>query len=274
MEAESARNPLMRLWTSGLRSARVIRLAKNWPEVLLALHRGRRLSRVRLRGGLDLACPPELDMAFLFNEIWVQRAYSANDHAIAPGWNVVDVGANVGVFAALAASSHPTVRVVACEPHPGNVAWLRRNLERSHLGNVVVKDVAVAAQAQTRDLYAHPTNWLVHSLRSVSDTVRRAVVCQTLGQQLAEFPDATCDLLKLDCEGAEHEILEACDEGTMRRVLRIVAEFHPLADGRGGPSLIALLRNSGFRIDRLVEWPGGTGLVAATRYGTHRASRV
>jgi FkbM family methyltransferase len=252
----------------------VIRLAKNWPEILLALHRGRRLSRVRLRGGLDLACPPELDMAFLFNEIWVQRTYSANSHAIAAGWNVVDVGANVGVFAALAASSHPTVHVIACEPHPGNAAWLRRNLHTSRLGNVVAKEIAVAATAQPRTFYAHPTNWLVHSLHSVSDTVTRAVVCQTLEQQLAEFPDATCDLLKLDCEGSEHEILEACGEGTLRRVLRIVAEFHPLPDGRDGETLVRLLARSGYRIDRVVRWSGGTGLVAATRGDARPGRRV
>jgi FkbM family methyltransferase len=213
-------------------------------------------------------------MAFLFNEIWLERAYSAHNYAIAPGWNVVDVGANVGVFAALAASRDPSVRVIACEPHPGNAAWLRRNLQNSRLSNVVVKEVAVAATAQTRPFYTHPTNWAVHSLHPVDDTETRAVVCQTLEQQLAELPDATCDLLKLDCEGGEHEILEASEEDTLHRVFRIVAEFHPLADGRGGASLIGLLRRRGFRIDRLVEWAGGTGLVAATRYDARRASRV
>ena len=265
MKPGSSSTLWLRPWTSTLRSARVIRLARNWPEVLFSLQMNRRLSHVQFRNGLDLSCPPELDMAFLFNEIWVERAYSIHGYQVAPRWNVIDVGANVGVFAALAASSDPSVRVVACEPHPGNAAWLRANLQRSRLTNVVVKEVAVAGSRQTRDLFTHPTNWLVHSLQPGIDVQRQPVTCQTLEEQIAELPGTTCDLLKLDCEGSEHEILEACDESTLRRVLRIVAEFHPVGEGRDGSTLVARLMGSGYRIDRLVHWPGATGLVAATR---------
>lgn len=244
---------------------KVIQLTRNWPAVLTCLLSGQRLTRIRLRAGGELHSPPELDLGFLFHEIWVERMYSASAYRIQASWNVIDVGANIGVFAVLAAHGRPGVRVIACEPHPGNATWLRDNLARCKLTNVLVKEVAVAGAAGARALAVDPTNWLVHTLQPSVTAATIQVPCVSLGGLLQEFPNRTCDLLKLDCEGSEHEILETCDGDTLLRVSRIVAEFHPAAGGRDGTTLRRLLERHGYSVDFVADLGGGTGIVRARR---------
>jgi len=57
---------------------------------------------------------------------------------------VVDVGANIGLSTILLARM--TERVIAFEPSPPNVAFLRRNLERNGITNVEIHAAAVSSE--------------------------------------------------------------------------------------------------------------------------------
>ena len=74
-----------------------------------------------------------------------------------------------------------------------------------------------------------------------------------------------CDLLKLDCEGSEYEILQRCAPDTLRRVRRIVGEFHegPHLSGTGA-DLCRFLESRSFRIDNFVINDGFGHLAAYT----------
>lgn len=60
---------------------------------------------------------------------------------------VIDVGANIGLSTILLARM--TERVIAFEPSPPNVAFLRRNLERNGISNVEVHAAAVSDRPGT-----------------------------------------------------------------------------------------------------------------------------
>jgi hypothetical protein len=75
---------------------------------------------------------------------------------------------------------------------------------------------------------------------------------------LAEAVGRGCDLLKLDCEGAEFELLGETDPEVWARVRRVACEVHPWA-GAAAP-FVERLEASGFRV-RLE--PRGAGLSLA-----------
>jgi len=60
---------------------------------------------------------------------------------------VIDVGANIGLSTILLARM--TERVIAFEPSPPNVAFLRRNLERNGITNVDIRAVAASSEPGT-----------------------------------------------------------------------------------------------------------------------------
>lgn len=233
------------------RDVRLIFMLQNWREALAAEWNRVPLEKVLLRNNVALSGPSTIDLAFLFHEIWVREVYSPPGYEIRDGDIIIDVGANIGVFATYAATRAPSVTIYAYEPFPENVSWLRKNVEDSHLTNVVVYQQAVAGSSGVRFLQSDPKDWIMHSLREEgADGGSLEVSCISLDEIMSKEEIKRCDLLKLDCEGSEYEILQGCAPDTLRRVRRIVAEYHEghhhMSTGR---ELCRFLESQSFRID-------------------------
>jgi FkbM family methyltransferase len=238
------------------RDLRLIYMLRNWREALSAEWNNAPLSEVRLRNRVILSGPQTIDLAFLFHEIWVRRVYTPPGYEIEDGNVVLDVGANIGVFATYAATRAESVAVYAYEPFPENIAWLKKNVEESGLSNVHIFQQAVAGSPGTRFLQSDPEDWIMHSLGEEKNKGDDGleVDCTTLDEIMSRERIKRCDLLKLDCEGSEYEILWNCAPDTLRRVRRIVAEFHE-GEGRAstGRELRSFLERRSFRVDRFQQ---------------------
>lgn len=92
------------------------------PRRLVSAH-----ALTRLPNGLALHYVSRPDVSFLFREVFTERCYAQHGVSVRPGDTVLDVGANVGVFA-LWAAQQGAARVVCCEPAPPTFAALRRTL--------------------------------------------------------------------------------------------------------------------------------------------------
>src|SRR5262249_51802588 len=123
---------------------------------------------------------------------------------VRPGDTVIDVGAHVGIYTLLfSASVGPTGNVIAFEPSPDNVAYLRKHLALNNAGNVTIVNAAVAAQSG-RARFAFGAD---SSTGHVSNEGTLEVVTIRLDDYITE---ARCrpSLIKIDVEGAEVEVLE------------------------------------------------------------------
>ena len=226
-----------------------IRLLRNWPTVLAAARGGPRVRKLLFRKGWVVSGPKELDLAFLFHEIWLDRLYAPPGYEIRRGVIVVDVGANVGVFSIFAASRHPDVRVLAFEPFPPAFRLLEQNVANSRLGNVQPMPWAVGGHSGKVPLNVCSTNWLVHSTEASHTGEPVLVDCVSLERVYADRAIGRCDLLKLDCEGAEHAILSEASPEMLSRTRRIVVEIHDLGTTRTSSSLRRFLETRHFAID-------------------------
>lgn len=209
------------------------------------------VSAVHARNGVVLRSPAEVNLAFLFHEIWIEEVYTRS-RSIRAGDTVIDIGANIGVFAAFAATRAPGVRVLAFEPFPENYTQLQENVEASGLDNVELFEKAVSGSSGNDLLRSVRDNWAVHS---VGPGGTRPVATISLDDLFAESGIDRCDLLKIDCEGSEYEIFENASAGTFRRIGRIVGEYHEWGEGQSGERLATALTANGFTIEELVPLP-------------------
>jgi FkbM family methyltransferase len=187
-----------------------------------------------LEGGLKVRVPARRLVEF--KEIVMGDAYLVGFRPTA--WDftapltIVDVGANLGFFSLYAKSRFPRSTVVGVEPLPGNFAFFRDNLvlNPSLAGSVRAVNEAVAATAGTLRLRSRrggqfPTDatlWTEHGEGEVFE-----VPATTLGDLLARERIDRLSLLKLDCEGAEFEIVYRTDPAVLARVEAIAMEVHP-----------------------------------------------
>lgn len=165
------------------------------------------------------------------------------------GWHVVDVGANIGVFSLWA--ERLGADVTAFEPEPRTFASLVTNVAGRRISP---RQAALVGEAA-------PT---VRLYLSELDSTRHTAMGKEIesGEPLRDFVDVPavtvadvvgsgCDLLKLDCEGAEFEALLRTDDDTLRRARRIIIEFHRIA---GSPeAIVDRLESAGMEVDRLAE---------------------
>ena len=59
---------------------------------------------------------------------------------------------------------------------------------------------------------------------------RQRVEITTFDSLLTKFGIAHCDYLKLDCEGAEHDIFDSMSLATAKRISQITMEVHKIPD--------------------------------------------
>lgn len=253
-----------------LRAARMLHDAgASLPSILLYPLRRRlppKESRVDLRDGTSLTAPADEPLLFLFREIWVDRSY---DPAAALGsgpCTIVDIGAHVGLFSVWAAARCPQARIVAVEASPRAARYLRANVARNHLGQVTVVEAACGGSRRRAVLHKRGAEMMsslyAERIGGTSDGVEVDVI--TLEDVFRANGVERCDLLKLDCEGAEYEIVLGADPATLGRVQRVVMECH-----RGGAAtpldLERHLTASGFDVRRTPSIDGIHEYLYATR---------
>jgi FkbM family methyltransferase len=144
------------------------------------------------------------------NEIFVSDIYRPPRTIESNSVNlIVDVGANVGYSVALWGTRFPNARINAFEPHPYYAALLRQTVRLNHLiKRVTIHEAAVGIRQGECDL----VNAGVRStIVDVGGSAEAARAMGTTRVPVVDFFSAVSgrpiDLLKIDCEGAEYDLL-------------------------------------------------------------------
>jgi FkbM family methyltransferase len=139
-----------------------------------------------------------------------------------PGDAFFDLGANIGYFSLLASRRvGPTGRVVAVEPEPGNLRFLRRHVELNAAANVVVVGVAVG-RADGVAGWTHGTGTGTGRLNHGGRFLVPVMSLETLIRHAGVVP--TC--LKIDIEGAEAELLAGARDPLARHRPALFLSIH------------------------------------------------
>jgi FkbM family methyltransferase len=189
----------------------------------------------------------------------IQEAWSDNCYALPPRPQsgrrvVVDIGANLGSFALAAAQRYPDGLVYCFEPGSDNFALLQQNIEANHLEDrVKAWPKAVSDRDGKATFYRSDLAPTRHSLLSNELFQTAGGLCEEVETvSLASFFEAEgiecCDLLKLDCEGAEYAILLGVPDAVLARVQAVVMEYHDGVTEHHHGELIDFLQRRGFQV--------------------------
>jgi FkbM family methyltransferase len=167
----------------------------------------------------------------MFSSTWFSHDYDVPGCPLRSGDYVADIGANQGFFTCYAASKG--AKVYAFEPSPESYGRLRENVERNgYSGLVKTYQKAVSrsngvTQLWCSDYLGGGSNTIVEAhLGAIPEKVENQIEVETVGinSVLSEIPERI-RLCKIDCEGAEYQILEALSDPS--RIDSFAIEFHP-----------------------------------------------
>jgi FkbM family methyltransferase len=185
--------------------------------------------RVRLR--------PSQGELYLYKEVCCDRVYERHpDFLPRPGWTVVDLGANIGLYSLRVALGCPATRVLALEPNPDPFGRLRQNLIANGLtGRVRALRLAAGLHSGAAVFDPGPSSTLGHLVGPPAawpeDRNLLRVQQVTLAELVTRERLERIHLLKLDVEGAEADVLAGAAP-VLDRIERIVLEVHGPAAGR------------------------------------------
>lgn len=240
---------------------------KNWPRMVAAFLGIRSATPfiLELRNGYRFRVRTRMDI-WIIKEICLENQYENASVDIEDGWTVLDIGAGLGDFAVHVAKRRPNSTVYAYEPFPQSYALLQENLDLNQIGNVQVSPCAVCAQAGPTPFHiaveavAHSTAGLANA---ASDTIQ--VTGMTLDDVFVHLQLSHCDYLKMDCEGAEYEVLFNTSRETLHKIRHLCLEYHDGVAGFSRQDLVRFLMERGFsvRVTPSPAWPH-LGLLYAT----------
>jgi FkbM family methyltransferase len=144
---------------------------------------------------------------------------------------IVDIGAHYGYFSMYASKNlSPGSKVFAIEPSQSNFERLQENINASCLKNIHVSNVAIGNVNTVRKIFtSKPQNHSLYEHYIDGMLEGRNVACITLANFCEKNGISTIDFLKIDCEGAEHEIIQSFGSQILNKIKIISLEIHDMS---------------------------------------------
>jgi len=164
--------------------------------------------------GVHIVVPDSLDLITPYvlreQQDWFEDEIKFLRRLLQPGFNVVDIGANYGVYTlSMAQTVGPTGRVWAFEPASTTAKMLAEGIAANGFEQVVLERIALSSARGTAQLSLNlnsELNAIVHDNLSTGGC--ETVPVTTLDDCLESFGWRDIEFIKIDAEGEEANILK------------------------------------------------------------------
>ncbi len=234
----------------------LIKTIKNWHIACLDYFRLLRNTEVVyvLRNGIKLKVRANIQEWAPICNIHSLKVYTRGRAEIQEGYVVIDIGAQVGAFSIFAAKAARNVKVYSYEASSANFELLRENVKMNNLENIKPFHLAVAGRSGESQLFINEKHAPSHSLSRQFENWE-PVHCVTLKEIFDSNKIEGCDFLKINCEGAEYEILLNTPKEYLEKIRKVAIQCH-------GREFVANADPEGLR--RFLEHTGFEATLAGT----------
>jgi FkbM family methyltransferase len=248
--------------------------AANWPQVLWKLTLAsanvkRGDIETSFRSGVSIVAPPSRPAWWPTFEMFVEDVYhltTLGDVVLAAGDVVLDLGSHIGTSAVLFATTWPDATIVCYEPNPETYRYLEKNIQRNHV-RAELHNEAIGATDGTTTLFGVDEASCEASTSVEMPGQAVEVPVAAFSRAMASAP-GTVRVVKLDCEGAEHELLAVSTPELWSDVDVILLEYHRTSDPASEwPDIERRIHALGFRTmwEMPFSWYPGLGMAGFRR---------
>ena len=176
------------------------------------------------------------DLMALTN-VWLIQEYYSENFRINDNDIIIDIGSHIGLFALFATQFCKNGKIFCYEPIKENYDLLVENISLNQISNIFTFNIAVAKESKPIKIFLNDDE-SGHSMFLQSENFVR-VNSTSLHEILHKNSIENCNFLKIDCEGAEYEIINSLSVDDFNKIQNIVMEYH-FAESK--PNLIEQLK--------------------------------
>lgn len=221
----------------------IFKFVKNWYDIPLLILGYKK--KVYLKNGYIFEIVDYLNILQLI-EIIFQGDYKTN--RLSNPKTIIDIGANIGDSSVYFARNYPTASVLAFEPDKNIYSVLLRNIELNNVNNIKPFNLGVSDKNGERVFYSYNFSGLSGFNKLDKRSKKTRVKIISLNKVFSSNNLKIVDLLKLDCEGAEYDILLKTDRHKLKKVRKFVVEYHDEITIHSHKELIELFKNLKYKI--------------------------
>lgn len=186
----------------------------------------------------------------VYAEIFREGEYRSVKEVIKGATNpIIDIGAHSGLFTLYARSINPTIKIIAVEPEEKNLEFLRKHIFENDIQNVEIIEEAVSGKTGKRRLElssdSHNHKLAPENEKNSENSVTIRSI--SLSDLLQKCIINDVGLVKMDVEGAEHEIFDNIDVETLGKIEAFIIEYHE-NESEGRKKIESKLRENGFGV--------------------------
>jgi FkbM family methyltransferase len=213
------------------------------------------------RGQTFIFHPRSIDPV-TYLEVYTDEQYRLSQRL--SGGNVVDVGANIGLFTLWAAKHYHAKHIVAVEMDYHNSDCVKAVVLKNKLAKVVTV-INQAFYSKSAFVAENNQSTSLNSCHRIDENGIGAIPTITLAQIIALFHGAKIDILKMDIEGSEKHLLTKGNAELLKQYVKaIIIEVHPQF-GCTFEEVAQFLTLAGFSVDHkkylnlmVAGWHGDT----------------
>jgi len=185
----------------------------------------------------------------VFEEVFRDLDYKIVDTQIAGAGNlIIDIGAHIGCFSLYCRCLNSSVKILAYEPEAENFNNLKENIRKNNFHDIQVKNLAVSDRDGQKNIYISDDSHNHSLIKEIEHTNELKV--QTIGINRILDRQELVDLIKIDCEGAEFEIIQTITPENFKKIKTLYIEYHEFNDRQNHQTLVDILKKNNFKISK------------------------
>lgn len=163
---------------------------------------------------------------------------------------VVDIGAHVGYFTLFAAKRATEGKVIAFEPSNESFLLLEKNIKINSYKNIIPEKIAITKIKGKQILYLNRENEISNTIYKQKENLSEEKInTMTLQDIFEKYRLEKIDFLKMDCEGAEYEIIMNVPSSILNKIQKISMEIHEEMVPYTKEVMIENLKKHGFNVE-------------------------
>ncbi len=205
------------------------KLFKNWYVYPLVYFKLTKKQHVifETKTGLNIKIRVNSTDLMALTHVWMIQEYSNSGFDINDSDIVIDIGAHIGLFALFASQFCKQGKIFCFEPIKENYELLVENINSNKIKNIIPFNFAVSKESDSVKIFLND-DYSGHSM--FLETNNFVIVkSKSLLDIFSENNIEECNFLKLDCEGAEYDIINSLPSDFLNKIKKSVIEYH-LAD--------------------------------------------
>ena len=188
----------------------IVKIVKNWIVVFLVYFGfyKKEFFTLNLKNGISLKLRTKSTDLQAFANVWILKEYQKKGFEIQEDDSIIDIGAHIGLFASYASKKCPKGKVISIEPHPDNFSLLKYNISKNNFLKTILLNKAVTKNTEKIKLFVDPLDDSAHSIiKNEKNSIDIEGI--SLRDIMKQNDIKICNMLKMDCEGAEFEIIKS-----------------------------------------------------------------